>query len=370
MIVVLHGADELGKHRHIAALKERVGQTRDEIQTNTATFEARDAKPAEILTTAMVPPFLGANRLVVVEGLLDRYESQGTGARGPRGLGPFESFVDTVTVGLPPTTILVITGGKLDQRRRKNPLLERLKEVPDCEIVEYPELKGASLERHIREEAGLRGIKLRPGPSTRTYSEGEEWRRPTIADPVKLLAELHPGDTLSISNELDKLALYTRGREATVDDIAVICAGEREYTIFQLTDAVMDGDYRLAMSAYKALSDAGESGQGILALLVGAYRRIAPVAELIEARAPDDAIAAASPVGRFPSLLKQAKARAQRHGVAGIVAAYEALVGTDRSIKSGEIPEEIAMELLVARLCDIAPLRRRASRQGQRANAP
>ncbi len=363
MIVVLHGADELGIHRHIANLKGRVGETREEVQTNLTTLEGRTATAHEILGSAMSPPFLAAKRMVLVERLLDRYEGT-RGGKGSRSLAPLEPLFEAIQGGMPPTTILVITGGKLEARKG-NALLQRLKELPGCEIVEYPELRGKALERHIREEAGLRGIKLRPGPSTRRFAEGEEWRQPKEKDPAELLAALHPGDTLALAQELDKLALYTRGREATVDDVAVVCAGERVFSVFQLTDAVMDGNYRLARSAYQALDEAGENPQGMLAMLASSYRRLATVVELLEEGASDDKLASSIPGGRFPNLLKAAKRRAQRHGWDGIRAAYAAIVETDRLHKSGEMAEDLAMETLIARLSSIAPASAQPSRRGQ-----
>lgn len=338
--------------RHVAGLKEQIGSTREEIETNVTVLSGRDVKADEILATAMVPPFLGAGRLVIVEGLLDRFEG-GSGGRGAaRSLGAFDGVVDALG-SMPPTNIVVITGGTPD-KRRGNALLARLKDA-GADITQYPELKGESLFRHIREEASLRGIKFQPGPSTRVYAEGEESRRPDGTDPVRLLADLHAGDTLSIANELDKLALYTNGRPATVDDIAVVCSGERAFTNFNFTDAVLDGNLRVARQAYAVLDDAGTSEQALLALLANAYRTMAVVADLKAAKADEKDIAREVPGGSYPNLLKRALVRAGKLGGRGAREAYEAILDTDRSIKSGLMKPDLAMELLVVRLCSLVP---------------
>lgn len=350
MIAAVYGADALGVRRYIDALKARVGATREELESNVSWFDARDLKPGEVLGAAMVPPFLAAARLVVLDGILDRVE----GGRGSRSLGALEPIL-AAAVALPPTTILVFTGGQ-PQGRRGNPLIDRLKQLPGAEVVEYPELKGQSLHRFIREEAAVRGIRFRTGASSVTFAEGEEWRRPAHNDPVALLAELHPADTLSLANELDKLALYTSGREATVDDVALVCAGARAFNVFEMTDAAMDGDFPHALAVYQSLiASASESTQGMLALIVGAYRRMATLVELLERGASNEELAAASPVGRYQSLFNAAVGRARRHRRAGLLAAYEAIVGADRRIKAGEIDDEVALPLLLAHLCLIAP---------------
>jgi len=361
VIFAIYGADALGVRRHIDGLKARVGTTREERDSNISVFDARDLKAGDVLGAAMVPPFLAAARLVILEGILDRVE----GGRGSRSLGAIEPILAAVPA-MPPTTLLVFTGGAPIGGRRGNPLLERLKQIPAAEVVEYPELKGQALHRFIREEATLRGIRFRTGPSSFEFAEGEEWRRPLEGDPVRLLADLHPGDSLSLANELDKLALYTGGREATVDDIALVCAGDRAFSTFAIADAAMDGDLRHALAAYESLMAIGTaSSQGILATVVGAYRRMATLVELLDRGAPESELAAATPVGRFPSLFAAAVGRARRHGREGLLAAYEVIVGADRRIKAGEIKDEVALPLMLAQLCAIAP-RGRASAPRQR----
>lgn len=366
MIAAIYGADALSVRRHLDALKARVGSTREELESNVSVFEARDLKPNDVLAAAMVPPFLAAARLVVLEGVLDRFEGSGTG-RGARSLGPLDPLFAAASA-LPPTTMLVFTGGAPQQSRRANPVVERLKQIPGAEVVEYPELKGQALHRFIREEATSRGIRFRVGASAASFADGEEWRRPAENDPVRLLADLHPADTLSLANELDKLALYTRGREATVDDVALVCAGERTHSVFEMTDAAMDGNFQAALGAFHALIAGSESHQGVIALIVGAYRRMATLIDLMERGASDAELAAASPVGRFQSLFAAAKGRAQRHGRAGLLAAYDAIVTTDRRIKLGELKDDVALELLLANLSLVAPQRASAPRQRPRAS--
>ena len=353
LIYVLYGADALSLRRRLDQLKAEVGATREEQQNGITALEARDARVHDILGPAMMPPFLSPKRMVLVTGFLDRFAN--AEGRGNRTLGPYEPLWQAITAGLPPTTLLVFVNGPLDGRSRRNAALEQLKKLPGVEIQEFPELKGQQFQRFIREEASVRGIKFRGGPSTRPLPEGEEWRRPPGNDPVVLLAELHPGDTLSIANELDKLALYTLGREASVDDVALICAGERDFSIFQLTDALQDGDLRMALRAYEVVDREGKEWQRVIASMLTSYRSAIEVFELAQTGIDDAAIGQAIRFN-YPNLVRLRRERAQRHGMKGLTAAVEAIVETDRRVKRGEIkPPELGMEILLAKLSAIAP---------------
>lgn len=353
MIYVLHGADALSRRRRLDQLKAEAGATREEQQNAITVLEAKDAKVHDILGPAMMPPFLSPCRIVIVEGFIDRVSAEG---RGARGLAAYDPLWQAIATGLPPTTILVFVNGAVETRgRRPNATLEHLGKLPGAIVEEFPELKGQQLQRFIREEASVRGIKFRTGSSTRPLPEGEEWRRPPGNDPIGLLAELHPGDTLSIANELDKLALYTLGREATVDDVTVICAGQRDFTMFQFTDALQDGDLRLAYNAYRVIDREGKEWQRVIATMLTAYRQAIEVLELHEEGLNVEAIGQAIRLN-YPNLVRARVERARRHGMSGLKAAVEAIVDTDRRVKRGEIkPPELGMEVLIARLSAIAP---------------
>ncbi|MDZ7728995.1 MAG: hypothetical protein U5Q44_12790 [Dehalococcoidia bacterium] len=352
MIIALYGADELGIQRHIGRLKDEVGTAPEELQSNLTVLTGRDVQPGDILGAVMVPPFLAAHRMVIVEGFVDRFY----GGRRAASLGPFQEMLDTIAGGMPSQNILVLTGGAL--QRGDNTLLDWLKKA-SAEVVEYPELKGQALQRYIREEAGSRGIRMRTGPGQRIAPDAATVRG-AATDPVALLADIHGSNTLALANELDKLALYTMGREATVDDVALVCSGERAFSTFQLVDALADGDFARARDAYTILNK-DTSSQELIATIATSYRRLINVHAALESGG-EDAVMKMGAGMQYQGLRSAAIGRAKRHGLAGLQRAYQAIVETDRGIKKGEVRQEFAMDLLLARLATIAPRNNRGSR--------
>jgi DNA polymerase III delta subunit len=174
------------------------------------------------------------------------------------------------------------------------------------------------------------------------------------------LGEMHRGDTMRITNELAKLALYTMGRDATIDDVDVICHGEREDSVWQFLDAMQDGQLGFALTALPKLKEEADSHQGTLALILRAYRQSATVLDLLEEGATEEQIGVA--INRkWARGRQEAIRRARMLGREGVRQAFELVVEADRATKSGLTGEDVAVELLVTRLAGLAHLPRVAA---------
>jgi len=361
MIVVLFGANELSMRRRLQELKDEADGGTGMLMTNTAIVDGRDAKLHDVIGPCMAPPFLAPRRLVIVEHLLERFEPR-FGQRAARGLGQWEALPDELARGIPWTTTLVFFGqpflaeGRARTVSKSNPLVTRLEKLPDVVVEDFPELKGDGLRRYIREEAALRGIRMKAGASAGMFQSHEE--RPAETDPVELLANLLRGDTLRIATELDKLALYTRdsGHEVTVADVNRVSAGDREGDRFKFMDALLDGQLAQALTMLERLKAQGENLQGLLAGIFDSYRRQATIIELVEAGASEDEIGRAmGNAGKYDGLRRAAIARARRLGSTGLKRAFAVIVEADRTNKLGEVDEEVGFEIMIARLCALAP---------------
>jgi DNA polymerase III delta subunit len=393
MILILGGADQLSVRRRLQQLKDDADGGTGMLTANFVTIDGREAKPFDILQAAMTPPFLAPRRLVLVENFLGRFaqraiqgpltpraqagpaaagasaeddeeESQTSRApadRSEQRLEAFEPVLKELERGMPPSTTLVFmlplpetsAFSRGARGTGRNAMVERLKKIPGAEVEDYPELKAEALLRHIREEAAVRGLRLRNGPPSRPAPDDSG--RKVETDPAALIGALCQGDTLQIANELDKLALFTRGREATVDDVGVICAGDREARLFDFSDAVMDGNLRKALHLLGELQQSGQSDQALMAFLLGRFRTLASVVDLVESGATTEEIGAAmGNPGRWPNIRDAAIRRARRLTGDGLRATWATFVEADRTFKLGEVDDDLALELLVTRLCRMA----------------
>jgi DNA polymerase-3 subunit delta len=353
VIVVLFGANELAMRRRIQELKDEADGGSGMLVTNLTAVDGRDAKPADVLGPVMSPPFLAPRRLVIVEHLLERYESR-MAARGGRALGPWEDTIAELGKGIPDTTTLVFFGqpflaeGRPRTVSKSNPFVAALSKLPGVSVEEHPALEKDNLLRYIAEEANLRGIRFKRGGGE--FESHEE--RPAETDPVILLANLLQGDTLSIANELDKLALYSRDRrgEITVADVNRVSHGDREAKSWDLTDAIIEGNLARALYALRTLKESGEALQGLLGLITARYRSLAPVTELVSAGMRQEAIAEElKRPNNYP--LKKDFEASRRLTPALVKRAYGYIVEADRTNKMGEVDEEVGIDILLMKLC-------------------
>ena len=90
MIHLFHGEDEFSVQEELASLKSQLDDG-GMLASNTSPLEGRTLRPGDLLTVCATVPFLGSHRLVVVEGLLGRFESQRSPGRRREGKGSRES---------------------------------------------------------------------------------------------------------------------------------------------------------------------------------------------------------------------------------------------------------------------------------------
>lgn len=372
MILLLRGGDELGIRRRLQHLKDEADGGTGMLTTNLVQIDGRQATANEILAAVLTPPFLAPRRLTIVEGFLDRWErrqaprEEGDGGATPdREAGPpgseargariteFEPFFAAVEAGLPESAWLVLTGG---EPQATNAMVARLKKIGTGvteEVLSEP--RREALPRFIRDEAAARGVRFRASRAAEEHWDSEDWVRRPENDPIALLAAITNGNTLAIANELDKLALYTMGRDVTVDDIYTLCSGEREITQFNLLDAIQDGKVAEALGYLDRLMAADDVTQYVITMLTTRFRQTAIVAELMEAGASDEEVGRAmGNAGRYEGLRRAGMNRARRIGSEGARAALIAIADCDYRSKKGDVESEVALEALVTRLARMA----------------
>jgi DNA polymerase-3 subunit delta len=206
---------------------------------NVERFLAGEAAPGRVLDSARTLPFLGSRRLVVVADC-DQYKAD--------QLNEFMPYLEDPA----PTTCLLFSGAKLDQRLRFAKALDKLGRVQV-----YKRLYPKQVVPWLAERARLRGKRLTGEAATQ-------------------LSELTALGLGALDSELEKLSLFVGQREQiTPLDVAAVTGHGRLYSIFDLTDALAAGLLERALSAYDQLDSLGEPAVRVLAMLVRLFRQIA-----------------------------------------------------------------------------------------------
>lgn len=330
MIAVLYGKDDFSAHEALAALKHEL-DTDGQLADNTTRVDGASARPDELLALCQTIPFLGACRLVVVQGLLGRFETGGRGRRrgrsGDAALGPWETFVDGLRA-LPESTALVFLDGGLSPQ---NPFLRALR--PLAQVREFKPLPQGELAGWIKKRAEGYGLSLE-------------------ARAIAALASLVGSQLWTLDSELQKLASYAAGRPVTQEDVHSLVSLAREPNVFAFIDAVVEGRARDAADLLQRLLMEGEPPQRLLVMLARQYRLLLLARELLGQRVRAPEISARLQLQGFvvQRLLKQAPA----YTIDRLRRAYRMLLAADLSVKRGVYDDETALQLLLHELAALA----------------
>jgi len=347
VIAVFFGKDDFSAHEALAEL-ERELDTDGMLADNTTRIEGPQAKPEELLGLCQTVPFLASHRMIVVRGLLGRFES--TPGRGRRradeaALGPWETFVAGLP-GLPDTTALVFLDGDV---RPQNPLLQALR--PLARVQECKPLVQAEVAGWINARAPRYGAVLE-------------------ARAVATLAGLVGNHLWTLDSELQKLAVYANGSRITEADVRTLVSLARDPSVFAMADAVIEGRARDAADLMQRLLADGEPPQRLLAMIARQYRLLLLTKELLERGLKPAEVSAKLQVQSFAMqrLLRQAPV----YTIDRLRRAYRRLLQADLNVKRGVYDDETALELLLFELAALAGPQRPATspRDGSGRNIP
>lgn len=293
-------------------------------------FDGREVSPEALLQAALTGSFLGGRTVVVVRDLLKRFEGVAAGGSRARSkAAQLEGWLAAVAqlAQAPPSAVVVFLEQGL---LRANALLAALRPLAEVHDVAAP--KEQDLVPWIVRRARERGAEI-------------------DAEAAAELARLVGPNLALLATEVEKLALYTRGRAVTVADVQALVGDIREANVWDLTQAAVEGRAADATRTLAHLLDEGESAQGLLALLAGEFRRMALYLALRRERLPAGELARA--VGVSSRALPHLGRRAERFA-GHVTDAYDAVLEADAAIKRGRLDEQTALYLLVHRIASLA----------------
>jgi len=324
----MHGADDFSLREALRELRRGLDDG-DSLALNTTVFDGRHVTPSELLNACRTPPFLGTQRLVIVEGLLVRLErKRGDPSDDTDGSddleewkSPGESYRD-----LPESTVLVFVDGEIG---RNNPLRKALASM--AKVQEFAVPRGRDLQQWIVSRVEARGGRI----SSRA---------------VSVLAEYAGEDLWMVAGEIEKLCLYAGQRRIDVVDVQRLTSYAREASVFPMIDAVVERRLSRAMQLVQELLAEGMSPQYLMAMLTRQFRLMVQALELADPGIPLSqmrerlGLSARYPLDR---LLRQSAT----YSMPRLLRAYERLLEADWGMKTGRWSDETALDLLVAELC-------------------
>ncbi len=330
MLYILVGEDDFSLTRSLEEIKQGLGD-QSLLMANTTVLDGQQVTLDQLRAVVETVPFLADKRLVIIQGLLGRFEVGGKPRRRKKaaplvGKEPeYKPFADRLS-RIPDGTVLVLVDGKI---KGSNPLLKQLS--PRAEVRSFPLLRDDGLRQWIRRGVVEQGASISP-------------------EAVDLLAKLVGGNLWIMTNEISKLALFALGRRIEVDDIKAVVSLAQQTSVFAVVDAILDFKAGVAEQLLEQLLERGASPAYLLVMLSRQVRMIVQARELRHQRRPEVEIQ--DKLGLTSEFaLRKTLDQAQRYSLERLREVYNKLLETDLSIKTGRYEGGLALNLLIAELC-------------------
>ena len=328
MLYILWGQDNFSLNQALEEIKRGIGD-QSLLLANTTILDSQQMSLDQLRAACETVPFLAEKRLVIVNGLLGRFEPKGKPSRRkkvkPDQQDAYKSLGECIN-NIPDSTILVLIDGSI---KSNNPLL---KEVSGkAEIKSFPLLKGDKLEQWIQRRVKEQGGSISP-PA------------------VDLLARVVGGNLWIMANEIDKLVLFTSGRRIEEEDVRIAVGYMQETSVYAMTDAILEFKAGIAEQLLEQLLQRAVAPAYLLFMLSRQVQMIVRAKELRKQRKPETEIQ--DKLGLTKEFaLRRTLERADRYPVERLKEVYDKLLQTDLSIKTGKYEGGLALNILIAELC-------------------
>ena len=338
MIYILYGHDEFSLHEELNQIKNSLGD-REALATNTNEFDGKQVAPGQLLDACKAMPFLGTHRLVIVDGLLSRFEKGSKTSKGSdggeeeqekvmpkRGWRAEWGELKQMLPEVPPTTVLVFVDGEI---KKDNLLLKQLASA--AQVRQFSELKGAALSEWIRNRVKGGGGSISP-------------------DAAKMLAA-YAGDNLWVlASEIDKLILYCSGKRIEEKDVKEVVSYAREANVFTMVDALIEGHSATAAPLLQQMLDEGAAAPYILFMITRQVRLLVEIKDLVNQKCNRNEIRERMGIMN-DFVLNKALEQSRNYSMERLEQIYRKILETDIAIKQGIWKGDLALDLLVAELC-------------------
>lgn len=337
MYFVLHGEEEFTLSERLAqSLRELVDSDSALADLNTSVLDGRRLTFGELRHACDVMPFMAKTRIVIVRDLLTRLagrrgsrQHEDTPKDEPSWKRAYLEDLAAYLPQLPPTTRLFFVESK--SLPRSHPILRLALQAgkEQAKVEHFLAPKQGQLAGWIQQRSRAKGGKL-------------------ARDAVTMLAALVGADLRLLDQEIEKLLLYAGGELVTAEDVRRLVSRARQESIFDLVDSLGRRQTDRALTLLHRLLDDGANPLYVLAMVARQVRILIQVSELRRQGRSERDIA--DQLSLHPYVVQKAMAQSPNFSLAELEAAHELLVETDWAIKTGEIEDVLALDVLVVDL--------------------
>jgi len=317
-IYLLHGDDEFAIRGFLEErLKAKMGEKSDATMDIT-TLEGKETSLESVRAETHTMPFLSKRRMVVLFN--------------PTSLakGKNQAKFTDLLASVPPTTALILIEDKvLDEKHWLNSWCKDHMDQAWTQLFALP--RGGAMTHWILDQAQASGG---------TFENSA----------AQLLASYVDEDPRLAKSEIEKLLTYVdHSRPVSEEDVRNLVSDVRQGDVFQMVDAVGYGDGEKAFRMLRRLLEDGDA-LPLFGMIVRQFRLLIQVRELLDQNPGQDHFQIAKQIGVHPYPIQKILPQAKLFNLPQLKAIYYSLSEVDQAIKTGQLNDELALDLLIASL--------------------
>ncbi len=277
----------------------------------------RDTSAAELVNLCQALPFMADKRLVIAKDL-DAFKAP--------DLEQLVPYLNDPS----PSTCLVLTSNQ--GRYEKKQVLSAVE--AHGAVTRFFPLLDREIVPWIEAWARARGLTIQ--------REGAHYLWQTAGN-----------DLQKIGSELEKIAISIKEKKTiTVEDVKTVAGDLREYTSFDLADAIGIRNREKAFLVLSRLIQEGEQPVGLLGSIAWNFRRLLQAKTMQAAGTSSEEI-----MKKLRIVFHQApqfKEQMKRYSLDELREAFAVLVSTDKALKSSGLNGRLVLERMILKLCGAA----------------
>ncbi len=349
-VYILRGDDRERIESIIKSFYTQLGDP-NTAEMNSTRLDGRTATLNDLRADALSLPFLAERRLVIVENALDKYArtkpkrkpSSKTQTTQPK-LDQIDQYLALLN-SLPETTALVLVIADRKKNRKRAGFWESYWETLSEThwLIEWA-IKAGS-------KAALVDCAL---PTEREMphwidAKAKEMGAQFTPRAAQVLADFIGNNTQLAALEIDKLITYVNfERQITEEDVQVLCTSKKQGSVFDMVDALGQRDGKTASSLFHELLEETDFSFELFPMVVRQFRFLIQAREILDHGGTQQALYAIP--GLQPFLVQKITEQARQFTLAELNIIYQDLLQIDLKGKTGQMPAELALDLLIARL--------------------
>jgi DNA polymerase-3 subunit delta len=350
IVYILRGDDREKIEAVIRQFYEQLGDV-NMAEMNTTRLDGKSADLNDLRAAALALPFLAERRMVIVEEALHKYARVKTkkdndptlreGQDTPDKIELFLNFLD----GLPPSTALVLLVPDQRKSRKRNEVWETYwVSLNDKHwLIQWAKGEGTRVaivdcalptEREMAHWIGQKAQELGGNftPQARM-----------------VLAQYVGNDTQRAAQEINKLLTYVNfNRQVTHEDVEILCMNEQQASVFDMVDAIGQRDGKTASKLFHQLLEDMDFTYDLFPLVVRQFRLLIQAREILDLGGTRRDLYGIP--GLLPFLVPKIYDQAQKFNLPELEKIHHYLLQIDLGEKTGRMPGEIALDILIAQL--------------------